>query len=200
MAGMNAGVGASLGFISRLAPILLAGLLAGVSYWTALRAGVRLWDDSPKGSLQTPDYFVENFSWARSSLSKGESTLLISQRLEHIPEADTLQMKQIDLKKTTKNGLDVEASAQKGTLNNQDGKILLEGTAKITRGRGLPEQIQLQSPRMLIDSDRQKIFAFENAKLTRGESTLEAKEIIIDQLTSEVLANTRVSVSLPGKK
>jgi lipopolysaccharide export system protein LptC len=200
MAGMNAGVAAALGFVSRLAPILLAGLLAGVSYWTALRTGIRLWDDSPRGSLKTPDYFVENFSWVRSAPSKGETTVMVSQRLEHIPEEDMLQMQRIDIKKMSKTAPTIEVSAEKGRLNNQDGRIFLEGQAKLTRGKGLPEQTQLQSPRMLIDSDNQKIFASDQAKLVRGESILEAKEITIDQLNSEILASTRISVLLPGKK
>ena len=200
MAGMNAGMSAVLGFISRLAPILLAGLLAGVSYWTALRSGIRLWDDSPKGSLQTPDYFVENFSWARSATSKGENTLVLSQRLEHIPEEDILQMTQVEIRKTTKNAINIDVTAEKGKLNNQDGRIFLDGKVKLTRGAGLPEQTQLQSPRMLIDSDNQKIFAYDESRLTRGSNVLEAKEIMIDQLSSEVIANTRVSVLLPGKK
>jgi lipopolysaccharide export system protein LptC len=200
MASLMRGLMGLWAYVMRAAPMLLAALLAVVSYFTALKAGIRLWDNSPPGSLSTPDYFVESFSWIRVQ-ANGKSRLeLQSAQMEHIPQNDVIRLQGLTLEKKQAKAPAILARSDKATINQLTGEIWLLGKVDIRRaGDARHEVLQLQAPRALLDSDRETITAYDNAQLVRGDSRLSANEIRISQLSGEIAANRHVALSLPAR-
>lgn len=189
------------GYTLRAAPILLAGLLATTSYFAAIKAGIRLWDDSPSGSPNTPDYFVSDFSWLRLR-DGGKSRLeLQGETLTHIPADDLLRLEPVRAMRTRSDAPALNVTAGHAVMNNQTGEVRLEDGVVIDRAAGRDQApIRLQAPRVLMDTDRETLYARDNPTLSRGGQTLRAREITLRQLSGELSASQQVSVVLPSTK
>lgn len=189
------------GYVMRAAPILLAGLLAIASYFTALKAGIRLWDDSPTGSVNTPDYFVQDFSWLRTRDSGRMQLTLQGRMLTHLPVDDLLRLEPVTLTRRRAGAAALHVKAGAAQMNNQSGEVALEKGVSIHRAAfEASPPFDLRSPRMMLDTDHEILHAYDQATLKRGEQVLEAREIRIDQLSGQLTATQQVSLVLPPNR
>jgi LPS export ABC transporter protein LptC len=183
----------------RSAPILLASILALGSFVIAQRSQIRLWDNSPHGSLKTPDYFIENFSWNRFIPTQQKTNALQSTYAEHIPQDDLIFLKNINLQIENLKRPQIKIMAQQGELHNMNGLLLLTGNVTLYRGGTSDVELWLNTNDMNIDVDNEIIYARSRPTLKQGAHQITADEIIIKHLDNELIALNSVNVILAPK-
>ena len=198
MATLIAGLLSAWSYVMRAAPILLAVLLAVASYFTALRAGIRLWDDSPVGSPNTPDYFVEDFTWLRVKSAAGSRTEMTGKLLTHIPSSDTLTLTPLQAVRQSPGTAPLRVWAQNAVMNNMTGEILLTDGVKVSRpAAAATAAFNMSAPRMMLDTDSEILHAYESVTLRRGDQELKTAQLTFNNLTGQVTAEQNVILSLP---
>lgn len=186
-------------YVMRAAPILLATLLAIASYFTALKAGIRLWDDSPAGSADTPDYFVEQFEWLRQREAGQSRLALQGRRLTHVPANDMLYLSPVDIHRQRAGAPPLQLRAGEAKLNNMTGELTLLQSVHIARpADGQRPFLEMKAPSVTLDTDREILTARGNVRMQRGNQTLTAREVVLNQLTSELTARQDVTLQLPA--
>jgi LPS export ABC transporter protein LptC len=183
----------------RLIPILLALILALGSFLIAQRSQMRLWDNSPQGSIETPDYFIKKFSWDRFAPTKQKTNSLQSDYAEHIPKDDLIVLKNIDLRMTHFEHPEIKMVAKNGELNNMNGHLLLTGNVTLHRGGTNNQKLWLNTEIMEADLDYEIIHAKSRPTLKKGAHQIIADEIIINNIDSELTALNSVNVTLAAK-
>lgn len=185
-------------YIMRAAPILLAVLLAVASYFTALRAGIRLWDDSPVGSQHTPDYFVKDFAWLRVRQSTGTHLEMTGKLLTHLPADDTLTLTPVHAVRQKAGSAPLRIDAQTATFNNLTGDLSLKDNVQVKRDpTAKADSFELQAPRMLVETDTEVLHAYDTVIMRRGEQEMKSGRLTFNNLSGEVIAQQQVFVSLP---
>ncbi len=198
MAALIAGLLSAWSYVMRAAPILLAVLLAVASYFTALRAGIRLWDDSPAGSPNTPDYFVEGFTWLRVKSATGSRTEMTGKLLTHIPSSDTLTLTPLQAMRQSIGSPPLRVWAQNAVMNNMTGEIQLKDEVRVNRqASATTAALNLSAPRMMLETDSEVLHAYESVTLRRGDQELKTSRLTFNNLTGQVTAEQRVFLFLP---
>ncbi len=183
----------------RSIPIVLALVLALGSFLIAQRSQMRLWDNSPHGSLETPDYFIKNLSWNRFVPTKQKVNALQSDYAEHIPQEDLIFLKNINLRMTHFKHPEIIVTAKNGELNNMNGQLLLTGNVTLHRGGTNNQKLWLNTEKMEADLDYEIIHAKSRPTLKKGAHQITADEIIINNIDSELTALNSVNVQLAAK-
>lgn len=198
MAALIRGLFSAWAYVMRAAPILLAVLLAVTSYFTALRAGIRLWDDSPAGSQHTPDYFVQDFAWLRARQSTGTHLEMTGKLLTHVPANDTLTLTPLNAVRQKAGTAALHVSANTATFNNLTGELNLKDNVQVKRDASAKaDAFELRAPRMLVETDTEVLHAYDAVHLRRGEQELKSARLTVNNLSGEVIAQQQVFVYLP---
>lgn len=198
MATLISGLFTVWAYVMRAAPVLLAVVLAVASYFTALRAGIRLWDDSPVGSAHTPDYFVEDFAWLRVRQGGLARTQMTGNMLTHIPANDLISLSPVAMVKFSANAPAIDISARSAQLNNMTGELALNTDVRVRRREsGNTAGFEMNAPRMMLQTDREILHAYDDVHLRRAGQELKTASLTVNNLTGEVSAQQRVQLVLP---
>lgn len=185
-------------YIMRAAPILLAVLLAVTSYFTALRAGIRLWDDSPVGSQHTPDYFVQDFAWLRVRQSTSTHLEMSGKLLTHLPADDTLTLTPVNAVRQKAGTAPLRINAQTASFNNLTGDLNLKDNVQVRRDpTSKADSFELLAPRMRVETDTEVLHAYDEVTMRRGRQELKSARLTVNNLSGEVFAQQQVFVYLP---
>ena len=184
-------------WLTSLAPLLLTGALAGSSYWLSWLANLQSWSDSPRGSLATPDYFIENFTLKRVTENGSKQSKLSGTRLEHLPKEDTWTIAGPRFDNSLSLGPNLTARSEQGTYSNLNGKLLMTGSVTLKQESLKGETTDIATNTLSLDTDNQVAWMPQGGVITRGNtSSITAQSLLVNNLDSTLEANGRVRVEL----
>lgn len=165
-----------------LFPLLLAGLLAGMTYWLDLAS------QPPPGtgdgkSRHDPDYFVEDFEVRRFGPEGNLQHTLRAALMRHFPDDDTTLVLSPDL--TYHNKPPTLIRAKEARLDSQGKHVQLIDDVRVTRGsaNGRPETV-LATARLDAYPDDEIATSDRPVTITQGKSTVSGSGLNANNKTS----------------
>ena len=190
----------SFKWVSGAAPLLLTALLAAGSYWLAWTADMQGWSDTPKGSLTTPDYFVENFVLKKTSNTNAKHTELRGTRADHYPKLDTLAINKPRFDNVVREASHMQAMSNQGEYSNQTGVLTMTDNVWIRREPAKAEAFVIKGEHAVIDTDHEVATLKQGGTIERDNGSLiTAPFMVINNLDGTLDASGRVRLEIRSK-
>lgn len=169
---------AGAGRAASLLPLILAGLLAGVSYWLELASRAPAGANDGK-SRHDPDYFVENFEVRRFDPEGKLQHTLFASLMRHYPDDDTTVVLAPDL--TYHRVPPTRVTAREAHISSEGKHVQLIDDVRIVRGAagGKPETV-LTTARLDVVPDDETASNNVPVTITQGLSRINGSALRAD--------------------
>jgi len=163
-------------------PIVLAGLLAGTSFWLEHYVSSRA--QLPNGRLRhDPDMVAEGAVQERFDAAGKRIYVLKTEKFEHFPDDDTTHATRPDLQHFGK-PQPLQITADTALILGEGREIQLQGNVRGHRdaAKDLPS-LGFEAPRITVLPDDERAFTPDPVHMTHGRTIIDGKGLEIDQVT-----------------
>ncbi len=177
---------------SQLFPIILLGLLAGLTFW--LQNAIDIGDSRHDGKLRhDPDAIAENFVVRRFDQAGQVKYHLTAPYLEHFPDDDTSEVKSPVLVSFRANQPPITVTANHAKVTSKGEVAYLWEDVRLSRAptERRPELLA-RMPDLTVQTDVGFAFTNSPVKITEGQSWLTGVGATIDQNTSTFVLQSQV--------
>ncbi len=183
------------------APLLLALTLALWTFWliNTVRDSKKEKTDAP---ITEPDYYMHDFE-VRSYSEKGTlNTKIAGSYGEHIPNPDTLNIKNISAYSQNQTGSSTRGTAMRGVSKEKDklielfGKVYIEHQAETKPNKPKPEVAIFQSEYLKVTDGMQNFSTNKPVKITQGKNTMQAQGMQFSNKKKILSAQGRVKATI----
>jgi len=165
-----------------LFPLLLAGLLAAMTFW--LERAARPPTTGMDGKTRhDPDYMVDNFSVRRFGVDGQLQNTLRAEHMRHFPDDDSTLVRRPDL--TYHRLPPTQVTAREGYLNSGATEIKLADNVVVTRGaaQGKPASV-LSTSLLYAYPEEETAHTHVPVTITQGQSTVRGSGLKADNKTA----------------
>lgn len=166
-----------------LFPLLLVGVLAGLTFWLQRVTEPGAVDRSGR-MRHDPDFVVENFSVKRFDAEGSLQHTLRSTRMDHYPDDDTTVITKPEI--TFHRNPPTRLSADSAWVSTDAREVRLEGNVRLARaGEGRPDTVVATS-RLNIFPEDETARGDAAVSITHGLSVVDGAGIAVDNKASTV--------------
>ncbi len=181
----------------RLPALLLLGagiLLAAGSFWLLelTRRGDN--EGSPQTQRTEPDYFAENFRYAKVAANGQAEYVVEGRKLVHTPVDDISHVEQPVLYSYSKERAPMTLRSDRARINGDHSEVHLHGKVRLERpqARG-NEAMTVESDYMLVLTEKDQVKTDRPVHITLGQSTLDGVGMVADSRQQQVSLLSRVN-------
>ncbi len=155
--------------LSQCIPILLTLVLTASSYWLALQAENKLFEQNSELQASSPDYYFTHFKGEQTRPGVLESFKLSGELAQHFPASETLIIQNPVAKQIIQPNITTEISAQQGTYLLNTEQLILSNQVQVKRNN------------------------------SHDITTIETETLHLDSINSLIWGDTKVHVKQPGR-
>jgi lipopolysaccharide export system protein LptC len=175
--------------------LLAAGsLLAALSFW-ALEIARRSADDTRGPTVRTePDYFIEDFTYTRMSVSGKAQYVISGKKLIHYPVDDSSTVEQPSLRSysSLRDPMTLHSRTAKITTNQKELHFYGDVTLERPQSRGT-DSLRIDSDYMLARPNQDIVKTDRKVVIQLGTSRMEGTGMIADNRKHQLNLQSRVS-------
>ena len=177
----------------QLFPIVLAILLAGLSFW--LKNAVNIEDPRRDGKLRhDPDAIAENFSVRRFDADGQVKYRLTAPWLEHFPDDDSSELRLPTLVHYRQDRPPLTISADNARVSSQGETIFLWENVQVVRAATAERpELLARMPDLIVQPDLGVAFTNSPVEITQGQSWAKGIGAHIDNNTSTFVLQSQVT-------
>ncbi len=175
--------------------LLAAGsLLAALSFW-ALEITRRSGDDTRKPSVRTePDYFIDDFTYTRLSVSGKAQYVISGKKLIHYPVDDSSIVMQPSVRSYSSSREPMTLQAQKAKITGDQKELHFYENVVLERPQTRnADALRVESDYMLALPDQDIIKTDRKVVMTSGSSRMEGKGMVVDNGQRQLNLQSQVS-------
>lgn len=173
---------ARIGLVAPLFPLLLAGALAGMTYWLDFATRTQTPGNDGK-SRHDPDYIVEKFEVRRFDPAGALQHTLVADLMRHYPDDDSTVV--LAPRITYHRPPPTHVTAREARLDSKGKHVELIGDVRIARSGedGLPDTV-LATARLDAWPDDEIARSAAPVAITRGRTRIEGRGLAADDKTA----------------
>jgi lipopolysaccharide export system protein LptC len=175
--------------------LLAAGtLLAALSFW-ALEITRRSGDDTRKPSVRTePDYFIDDFTYTRLSVSGKAQYVISGKKLIHYPVDDSSIVVQPSVRSYSSSREPMTLQAQKAKITGDQKELHFYENVVLERPQTRnADALRVESDYMLALPDQDIVKTDRKVVMTIGSSRMEGKGMVADNGQRQLNLQSQVS-------
>lgn len=180
-------------------PVIVMALIALGSWWLLRNAPSHEGPSTPKPVRHEPDYFMRDFSVQEYSAAGALRHELQGQELLHYPDTDSFKIDAPNFVAFDEQGRRMDASARRGT-SNQDGSLIeLYEDARVQRVTpgGNEPPLDFSGNHLRVFASDKRVESDQPVVLRRGASTFKGGTLRYDHNTGLAALGTPASAMLP---
>jgi len=178
--------------LTTLAPVLLVGMLAGLTFWLDHIAQPSVQDTG--GSRHDPDYIVDRFSAVRMSEAGVASYTLSAARMMHYPDDDSTLMTEPRFVSYKTAKAPVTITADQAVVSSRGEHVYFQDNVRVTRAaHGTASELVVRTPYLHVIPDENFAKTDRAVTITDAAITVTAVGLELDNDTRiiKLLSNVR---------
>lgn len=183
-------------------PALAMAALALVTFWLARNAPSFVQSEEPALAVADPDYQLADFAVRNYSQSGRLTVEIHGDKGHHYPQAETLEVDNIQLRAIAENGRVTTASALMGTSNSAGTEMSLRGNARVVQEAfGETPRLEFQGDELLVWPKEERVRSDKPVTLLRGADRMTGDTLVYDKNAGivEISGRVRGVLQAPGK-
>lgn len=184
---------------SSLFPLILAGLLAGLTFW--LERFVSSQASVPNGSQRhDPDMIAQSAVQERFDHTGKRQYVLHAGRMVHYPDDDSTHVEQAHLDHYGQPEA-LSISSNQALVSSGGQTVVLTGNVQGRRAASatIPEYT-FSTSRITVVPDEERAYTDQPVHMTRGNSVLDGVGLKIDQINGVAVVGSARATIIPNKK
>jgi lipopolysaccharide export system protein LptC len=182
-------------------PLLVMSVLAMGSWWL-VRSMPDLWSGPAQTQVRRePDYHLVNFSTQVFNAQGRRTSQISGAKARHYPDTDELHIDQVRLVSVSEQGVEVQASAQRGIASADGDRVTLLGDVRVVReAHGPSARLEFRGQRLVALQNEEKLVSDVPVEILRAHDRFNANALDFDMKSGQYLLTGRVRGVLQPSK